>query len=80
LEDNLSSLDIEGSRQGNIVKETEEFISLSRKERKAVTKQNSNNLSRTRSGKVIKPTTKKQWKDLQSISKDTITEYLKSRK
>jgi hypothetical protein len=79
-DDNISSLDIKDSRQENIAKETEKFISLSRKERKAVTKQNSNNLSRTRSGKVTKPITKKQRNYLQSISKDTIIEYLKNRK
>jgi hypothetical protein len=75
-----SSLDIEDYRQENIAKGTEKFIPLSRKERKAVTKQNSNTLSRTRSGKVIKPITKKQRNHLQSLPKDTIIEYLKNRK
>jgi len=78
--DDISSLDIEDSRQENRAKETEKFISLSRKERKAVTKQNYNNLSRTRSRKVKKPITKKQRNYPQSISKDTIIEYLKNRK
>jgi hypothetical protein len=80
LANDINCSDIEESRQENIVKETEKFIALSRKERKAIDKQNLNNLSRTRSGKVIKPITKKQRSYLQSNSKDTITEYLKNRK
>jgi hypothetical protein len=79
-DDDISNLNIEDSRQGNIVTETREFNYLSKKERKEVIKQRHNNLSRVRLGKVIKPITKKQRKYLQSISKDTITEYFKNRK
>jgi hypothetical protein len=79
-DDDISSLDIEDPRLEVIAKETEKFISLSRKERKAVTKRNSNNLSNARSGKIVKPATKKQRNYLQSIPKDTITDYLKNMK
>jgi hypothetical protein len=79
-DDDISSLDIEDSRQEIIAKETEKFISQSREKCKAFTKQKSDNLSRTRSGKVIKPISKKQRKYLQSISKNTIIEYIKNRK
>jgi hypothetical protein len=79
-DDDIISLDIEDSRRENLAKGTEKFIPLSRKESKADTKQYSNNLSRTRSGKVTKPITKKHRKYLESILKDTITEYLKNRK
>jgi len=75
-----SSLDLKGSRQGNIVKETKEFFSLSRKERKAAYKRIHDKLTRTRFSKVIKPITKKQRNYLQSIPKDTMEDYLKNRK
>jgi len=78
-DNDISSLDIEGFRPGIIAEKSEKFISLSRKERRAVIKQNHNKLTRPRFGKVIKPITKKQRTYLQSISKDTITEYLKNR-
>jgi phosphate starvation-inducible protein PhoH len=77
-DDDISSLDIEDSRQENIVKETEKFSSLSQKKCKAVTRQNPNNLLRNRSGKIIKSITKKQRNYLQSISKEAITDYIKN--
>jgi hypothetical protein len=76
----ISSSDIEETRQANLVQGTEKFISLSRKERKEITKRNQNNLSKVRSQKVVKPVTKKQRNYLQSLSKDSIVEYLKDRK
>jgi hypothetical protein len=79
-DDDISSLNFEDSRQENIVNGTKKFISLSRKEHKAITKQNHSNLSSTRSGKVTKPITKKQRNYLQSIPKDMIIEYLENRK
>jgi hypothetical protein len=75
-----SDLDIGGSRHENILKESEEFISLSRKERKAATKLKHGKLSQIRPGKITKPVTKKQRNYLQSIPKDTLNEYLKNRK
>jgi len=79
-DDDISSLDLEGSRQENLAKETEKFISRSQKERYIFSKTNSSRSSRIRSGKVTKPLSKKQKNYLQSISKDTIAEYLSNRK
>jgi len=67
----INSPDIDGFRPEDIVEGTKKFNSLSRKERKAVNR---------RSRKVTTPITKKQRNYLQSISKDTIAEYLKNRK
>jgi hypothetical protein len=79
-DNDISSLDIDDFQPANIVKETEKFSSISRKDLKAAFKQCHNNLSRTRSGKVIKPITKKQRNYLQGLSKDMIVEYLENRK
>jgi phosphate starvation-inducible protein PhoH len=79
-DDILSSSDIAEIRQEETAKETEKFIALSRKERKEFIKQKQSNLLINRSGRSIKPITKKQRNYLQSISKDTIAEYLKNRK
>jgi phosphate starvation-inducible protein PhoH len=79
-DDILSSSDIAEIRQEETAKETEKFIALSRKERKEFIKQKQSNLLINRSGRITKPITKKQRNYLQSISKDTIAEYLKNRK
>ena len=68
-------------RQSQVVKETKKFLNQSNKERKRFNKQKlKDQLSRTRSGKVIakpaKALNNKQWRYLQSIPKDTITEYV----
>ena len=76
----INSPDIDGFSPEDIVEKTKQFNSLSRKERKAVIKRTHNKLTRPRSRKVTTPITKKQRNYLQSISKDTITEYLKNRK
>ena len=72
----------ESEQLPQIIKETEQFLVKSRKERKAFNKQKQiDSLSRTTSGKVIiKPLSNKQRSYLESISKDTITAYLANRK
>jgi len=63
-----------------VVQSAKRFIEQSRKERKAL-KQKPCGLSRTRSGQIpAKPSTKKQRSRLQAIPRDTISEYLESRK
>jgi hypothetical protein len=76
----ICDLDIEGSRHENIPKESEELIPLTRKERKAAIKLKHGRLTQVQPGKITKPVTKKQRKYLQSIPKDTLSEYLKYRK
>ena len=66
-----------GSR---IIKDTEKSIGDSRKAKEALKKKKSDSLSRTRSGQIpAKPVTKKQRNYLQSIPKNTISEYLINR-
>jgi hypothetical protein len=79
-DDILSSSDIAEIINKETAKETKKFIALSRKDRKEFIKQRQSNLLINRSGKITKPITKKQRSYLQSISKDTIAEYLKDRK
>jgi hypothetical protein len=79
-DEDISSPDIDDSRLENLRKDTAKFILLSRRELKAATKRHSNTLPGIRSGKVVKPITKKQRKYLQSIPKGTIAEYLDKRK
>jgi hypothetical protein len=79
-DDILSSSDIAEIRQKEIAKETKKFIALSRKDRKEFIKQKQSNLLINRSGRITKQITKKQRNYLQSISKDTIAEYLENRK
>jgi hypothetical protein len=79
-DDILSSSDIAEIRQKETAKETKKFIALSRKDRKEFIKQKQSNLLINRSGRITKPITKKQRNYLQSISKDTIAEYLENRK
>jgi len=75
-------VDKESSLGLGVVVTTKKFRQQSQKDRKAFNKQKSvDQLSRTRSGRVLaKPLTNKQRNHLQSISKDTISEYLKNRK
>jgi len=74
--------DSEPDRQSRALKEADQFLSLSRKERKAFSKKKAKEqLSRTQSGKIItKPLSNKQRQYLQSISKDAIVEYIANRK
>jgi len=69
-------------QQSCVLKEAEQFVSKSRKDRKAFNKRKAKDqLSQTRSGKAIaKPLSNKQRKYLQSITKDTIVEYVANRK
>ena len=69
-------------QQSRVLKEAEQFLSISRKDRKAFSKKKAKDqLSRMRSGKIIaKPLRIKQRKYLQSIPKDTIVEYVAKRK
>jgi len=75
----ICSLELSGSdpdRTLQVIKETDEFIKDSRKERKT-SKKKPALLSRTRSGKIpAKPLSKQQRNYLQSIPKDTISAYL----
>jgi len=65
-----------------VIEKAEQFLQVSRKERKTFNKQKEKDrLSRMRSGKVIaKPLSNKQRNYLQSIPKDTISAYLVDRK
>jgi len=70
----------ETSRAALVIQNTERFINLSKKARKAFN-QKACVLSRTRSGKIpVKPLTNKQRNRLQAISKNTLTSYLNTRK
>jgi hypothetical protein len=80
-----SNLDLDNSQEdqlSQIANSTEQFIQLSRKERRAFNKQKKvDQLSRTRSGKVItKPLSNKQRNYLQSIPKAIISMYRENRK
>jgi len=79
LEEEYDSVPDQLSR---VLKEAGQFLSLSRKDRKAFNKKKAKDqLSRTRSGKILaRPLNDKQRKYLQSIPKDTIVEYVANRK
>ena len=77
--------DSEPDRQSRVLKEADQFLLLSKKDRKAFSKKKAKDqLSRIRSGKAIakpaRPLNNKQWKYLQSISKDTLVSYIIDRK
>jgi hypothetical protein len=79
--DDISDLHLEDIRQKEVVEKTEQFIQLTRKERKAFNKQKQQTLtSATRSGRIVKPVKKKQKSYLQNIPKDSLSEYLEKRK
>jgi len=68
--------DSEPDQQSRVLKEAEQFVSISRQDRKAFSKKKAKDqLSQTRSEKTIaKSLSNKQRKYLQSIPKDTIVE------
>jgi len=74
--------DSEPNQQSCVLVKAEQFLQLSRKDRKALNKQKAKNqLSRTWSRKIIaKPLSKNHRQYLQSIPKDTILEYITDRK
>jgi len=74
--------DSEPDQQSRALKGAEQFLPISRKDRKAFSeKKAKDQLSRTRSGKIIaKPLSNMQRKYLQWIPKDTIVEYVANRK
>jgi len=72
--------DLELDKVEKIIKEDEEFVNNSKKQRNRFARK-SDPLTRTRSGKVpVKPLPKKQKNRLQAIPKDTISAYLAGRK
>jgi phosphate starvation-inducible protein PhoH len=77
----ISDLSLDAIRRDSsleVINSTREFIKKSRKDRKAFNKQQRvDKLSRTRSGKIVKPITPGQRKYLQCIPKDSIREYWK---
>jgi hypothetical protein len=80
-ESDISDLDLEEIRQERSSVETESIIPRTRKQRKEFNKQKQGALvPRPERVKVTKPVTTKQRKFLQSIPKDTISEYLRNRK
>jgi hypothetical protein len=79
--DDISNLDLEDTRQEGFVKRTKQFIQLSKEAQKAYNMHKQSELiSRTQTGKVTKPMSKKQRNRLEGIPKDSIVEYLKNRK
>jgi len=74
--------DSEPDQPSRVLKKAEQFLSISKRDRKAFSKKKAKDqLSRTRSGKIIaKPLSNKQRNYLQSIPKDTIVEYIANRK
>jgi len=82
IDDSDLNIDSSGDeQQTRIVQSTEQFISGSRRQRKKLGNQKQvDSLSKIRSGKIVRPLTKKQREQLQSIAKPTIEEYLRNRK
>jgi hypothetical protein len=85
MNQDISDLDLNESRPGTpsaVVDSAKHFLLKSKMERKAFNKpKRVEQLSRERSGKVLKqPSTTGQFRYLQCIRKDTISEYLKNRK
>jgi hypothetical protein len=80
----ISDLDLNDTNTGpfqEVMESTKVFLAKSRKERKAFSMWQKDQLSRMRSGKIrAKPLTKGQRKYLQCIPKNTIADYLADRK
>jgi len=67
-------------RAKQVIKETEEFLNNSKRQRKEF-KRKSDPLTRTRSGKIpVKPLTRKQRNRLQAIPKDTLVAFMEGGK